>query len=103
MSDDTKTIYINVKDLSFKSEEHIENLSRFLAEQIPQLEINHEGNEIEVIMPADLSKRAIKLRIKKFLYKNNLKEDYRPIAYRDDDRDGYTVKERKQFEFTYYY
>lgn len=103
MSDDTKTIYINVKDLSFKSEEHIENLTRFLAEQIPQLEINHEGNEIEVIMPVDLSKRAIKLRIKKFLYKNNLKEDYRPIAYRDDDRNGYTVKERKQFEFTYYY
>lgn len=99
MSDDTKTIYINVKDLSFKSEEHIENLTRFLAEQIPQLGINHEGNEIEVIMPADLSKRAIKLRIKKFLYKNNLKEDYRPIALRN----GFAIKERKKFEFTYYY
>ncbi|TXT62726.1 MAG: hypothetical protein BAJALOKI3v1_510006 [Promethearchaeota archaeon] len=103
MSDDTKTIYINVKELSFKSEQHVEDLIQFLAEQIPQLTINRDGNEIEVTMPADLSKRAIKLRIKKFLYKNNLKEDYRPIAYRTDDRDGFTVKERKQFEFTYYY
>jgi len=103
MSDETKTIYVNVKDLSFKSEQHIDDLMQFIVEQIPQLEVNREGNDLEITMPPDLSKRAIKLRIKKFLYKKDLKEDYRPIAYREDDKNGFTIKERKKFEFTYYY
>ena len=103
MSDETKTLYVNVKDLSFKSEQYIDDLMQFIVEQIPHLDVNREGNELEITMPSDLSKRAIKLRIKKFLYKKDLKDDYRPIAYREDERDGYTIKERKKFEFTYYY
>jgi len=102
MSDDTKTIYINVKDLSFKSEEHIENLSRFLAEQIPQLEINHEGNEIEVEKPINLSKRVIRLRLRKFLYKKKLKEDFRAISFNEPDKDGYSIKEKREVQITYY-
>ncbi|MBD3197844.1 MAG: hypothetical protein GF317_22525 [Candidatus Lokiarchaeota archaeon] len=103
MSDDNiKTLYVNVKELSFKEDQHVDDLTQFLTEEFPQLEIAREGNEIEINMPSTLSNRAIKLRIKKFLYKKNLKEGFRPISLTDPDKEGYTVKERKQFEFTYY-
>ena len=89
----TKTIFVDVKELSFKSDQHVDDLIRFLKEHLPQLEI---------IMSAELSKRAIRLRIKKFLYKKNLKETFRPILYKTDEKDGYSIKERKVFEFSYY-
>ena len=98
----TKTIYINVKELSFKSDQHVDDLIRFLKEHLPQLDISRSGNELEIIMSAELSKRAIRTRIKRFLYKKNLKETFRPILYKTDEKEGYSVKERKVFEFSYY-
>ncbi len=98
----TKTIYVEAKDLSFKNDQHVDDLIRFLKEHLPHLEIARNGNELEIIMSADLSKRAIKLRIKKFLFKKNLKETFRPILYKNEEKDGYSIKERKTFEFSYY-
>ena len=60
------------------------------------------GNEIEIMVPIQTSKRVIRLRLKKFLYKKNLDEDYRPISYKDAQKDGYMVKKKKIYEFTYY-
>ncbi|MHA2473987.1 MAG: hypothetical protein ACXAES_12215 [Promethearchaeota archaeon] len=34
-----KSIVINVKDLSFKSDQHVVDLVRFLAEAIPQIDL----------------------------------------------------------------
>ncbi|MHA1913032.1 MAG: hypothetical protein ACW986_04285 [Promethearchaeota archaeon] len=103
MSDDNnKSIVINVKDLSFKSDQHVVDLVRFLAEAIPQIDLNREGNEISVIMPISLSKRAVRLRIKKFLHKQGLSKDFRPISFKTIDSEGYAVKEKKLVELDYY-
>ncbi len=99
---ENKTIVINVKELSFKSEQHVLDLVRFLSEALPQITLDRNGNEINVEMPTKLSRRALKLRIKKFLYKNGLHNDFRPISHKTSENEGYTVKEKKIIELTYY-
>ena len=99
---ETKSIIINVKDLSFKSEQHVLDLIRFISEALPQITLERNGNEINVVMPSKLSKRVLRLRIKKFLYKKGLYNDFRPISYKTMETEGYTVKEKKIIELTYY-
>ena len=98
----SKMITINVRDLSFKSEQYVLDLVRFLSEALPQINLNRDGNKIEVEMPKKLSKRAIRLRIKKYLYKKGLHEEFRPISFKSADTDGYTVKEKKIIQLSYY-
>ncbi|MHA1885954.1 MAG: hypothetical protein ACXAAI_00560 [Promethearchaeota archaeon] len=103
MSDEkNKSIVINVKDLSFKSDQHVVDLVRFLAEAIPQIDLTRDGNEISVMMPNSLSRRVLRLRIKKFLHKQGLSKDFRPISLKTVDKEGYTVKEKKIVELAYY-
>lgn len=102
MSEDNKSFTINVKDLSFKSDQHVVDLVRFLAEALPQIDVNRDGNEINVEMPVKLSKRVLRLRIKKFLHKKGLNKDFRPISFKSTDKEGYTVKEKKIIELSYY-
>jgi len=97
-----KSFTINVKDLSFKNEQHVLDLIRFLSEALPQIKLERDGNDINVDMPNKLSKRAVKLRIKKFLYKNGLHNEFRPISYKTPETEGYTVKEKKIVELSYY-
>ncbi|NVM36789.1 MAG: hypothetical protein HWN81_14430 [Candidatus Lokiarchaeota archaeon] len=97
-----KSFTINVKDLSFKSEQHVLDLIRFLSEALPQITLDRKGNEVNVDMPSKLSKRALRLRIKKFLYKKGLSNDFRPISYKTTEVEGYTVKEKKIIELSYY-
>ena len=98
----TKPIVINAKELSFKSDQLVEDLERFLIEALPQLKVSRNGVEIDIEMPEKLSKKAIKLRIKKFLYKKGLDNDFRPISLKTADKDGYTVKEKRILELSYY-
>ena len=99
---ESKSFTINVKDLSFKSEQHVLDLTRYLSEALPQINLTRTGNEINIEMPEKLSKRALRLRIKKFLYKNGLHNDFRPISHKTSENEGYTVKEKKIIELTYY-
>ena len=99
---DTKELTIVVKDLSIEKEQLVDDLLRFLEEQLPQIELSRSGNEVGVVMPSDMSRRAIKLRIKKFLHRKNLTEKFRPISYKTSDNQGYMIKERKTLELTYY-
>lgn len=99
---EVKSFTINVKDLSFKSEQHVLDLIRYLSEALPQITLDRNGNDINVEMPNKLSKRTLKLRIKKFLHKKGLYNDYRPISYKTDETEGYIVKEKKLIELSYY-
>ena len=99
---ENKHITVNVKDLSFKSEQHVSDLIRFIAESLPQIIINRTGNDLEIEMPKNLSKRTIRLRIKKFLHRKDLRDQFRPISFKSMDKEGYIVKERKVVELTYY-
>ncbi len=101
--DDTRTIILDVKDLiNFGKEQYANDLTRFLAEMLPQIEITRNANELEIIMPKKLSKRTVRLRIRKFLHQNGLYDEYRPIAINSSDKDGYVVKQKKSIEITYY-
>jgi len=102
MSEANKSFIINVKDLSFKSEQHVLDLIRFLSEALPQIILNRNGNDIGVEMPNKLSKRALRLRIRKFLHKKGLYNDFRPISYKTTESEGYIVKEKKIVELSYY-
>ncbi|MFX1327333.1 MAG: 60S ribosomal protein L22 [Promethearchaeota archaeon] len=102
MSETNKSFTINVKDLSFKSEQHVLDLIRFLSEALPQIKLNRNANDINVEMPIKLSKRALRLRIKKFLHKNNLSNNFRPISYKTVETEGYMIKEKKLVELSYY-
>jgi len=97
-----KTYFVNVKDLSFKAEQIVVDLIRYLAEQLPQIEIVRSGNELEITVPQNMSKRVIRLRLRKFLYKKTLSEEYRPISFKENDKDGYIVKEKKIIQLSYY-
>jgi hypothetical protein len=69
---ETKRFFIDVKDLSLEKEQNVEDLLRFLTEQLPQIELSRTANEIEVKMPQNMSKRTVKLRLKKFLHQKDL-------------------------------
>ena len=98
----TKLLTINVKDLSFKDDKNVDDLMRYLSEALPQIKLDRDGNEIKVEMPYKLSKRALRLRIRKFLYKKGLHEEYRPISYKSAEDEGYTIKEKKILQLSYY-
>lgn len=102
MSEETKKLFINIKDLSFRSDYFVDDLIRYLSEALPQINIIRNVNELELEVPINLSKRIIRLRIRKYLYKKRLDGDFRPISYIDPDKDGYIIKEKKIVEFTYY-
>jgi hypothetical protein len=99
----TKNIVLDVKDLvNFGKDQYVDDLTRFLAEMLPQIEIKRNANELEIIMPPKLSKRTIRLRIRKFLHQNGLYNEYRPISITSSDRKGYMIKQKKSIEMTYY-
>jgi hypothetical protein len=100
---DTKNIVIDVKDLiSFGKDQYVTDLTRFLSEMLPQIDIAKNANELEITMPQKLSKRTIRLRIRKFLHQNGLYNEYRPISITESDRSGYMIKQKKKIEITYY-
>ena len=98
----TKKIYINVRDLSFKSEQYVVDLIRYIAEELPQIDIVRNGNEVEITAPHKMSKKVIRLRIRKFLHRKVLTEEFRPISFKQDEKDGYTVKEKPAVQLSYY-
>lgn len=103
---ETKQIIIDVKELILApkvgKEQHAEDLLRFMVEQLPQIEINRNGNNLEVKMPKKMSKKALRLRIKKFLHQKNLFNEFRPILYKSHELEGYMIKKRKILELSYY-
>lgn len=101
-----KHIIINVKELilapKIGKEQNADDLLRFLVEQLPQIEVDRNGDQLEITMPEKLSKKAVKLRIKKFLHQKKLFNEFRPIFYRTHEREGYMIKKRKVLELSYY-
>lgn len=97
-----RKVFIKVRDLSIRDQSHILDLSRFLQEKLAGILIREDGDTLEITAPASMSKRIIRLRIRKFLYKNNLNDDFRPISYLDDEKDGYEIHEKKKVGLTYY-
>lgn len=102
IQEDTKKIFVNIKDLSYKAEQLIEDLIRYLIEQLPQITIERSGNEFEITVPEKMAKKKIKLRIRKFIYKKGLMGEFRPISFKSGEKDGYIVKEKRILKLSYY-
>ena len=102
---ETKTITINIKASGTTSkwtDEYTNDLMRSISEMLPHIDVNRKGNELELTAPPNFSNRTIKLRIKKFLHQKGLKDKFRPISYKNDDKVGYMVIEKKIIELSYY-
>ena len=102
---ETKTITINIKASGTTSkwkDEYTNDLMRSISEMLPHIDVNRKGNELELTAPPNFSNRTIKLRIKKFLHQKGLKDKFRPVSYRADDKTGYMVIEKKIIELSYY-
>ncbi|MHA1192028.1 MAG: hypothetical protein ACTSP9_06985 [Promethearchaeota archaeon] len=102
---ETKTITIFIKASGTTSkwkDEYTNDLMRSISEMLPHIDVNRKGNELELNTPPNLSNRTIKLRIKKFLHQKGLKDKFRPVSYRADDKTGYMVIEKKIIELSYY-
>ncbi|MHA1105116.1 MAG: 60S ribosomal protein L22 [Promethearchaeota archaeon] len=102
---ETKTITINIKASGTTSkwkDEYTNDLMRAISEMLPHIDVNRKGNELELTAPPNFSNRTIKLRIKKFLHQKGLKDKFRPVSYKADDKTGYMVIEKKIIELSYY-
>ena len=98
----TKKLVVEVKELSIEKDQHVSDLLRFLTEHLSQIEIERTGNELTIELPSQMSKRAIRLRLKKFLYQKKLDDKFRPISYKTAEKNGYKIKEKKIIELSYY-
>jgi hypothetical protein len=99
---DTKKFIISIKTSQKWKDDYTNELIRKLTEMIPQIEISRNGNNLEIVAPELLSKRIIKLRLKKFLHQKGLKTDFRPISKKIDGNEGYMIIDRKIMELSYY-
>ena len=102
---ETKTITINIKASGTTSkwkDEYTNDLMRSISEMLPNIDVIRKGKELELTTPLDFSNRIVKLRIKKFLHQKGLKDKFRPETYKNDEKVGYMVIEKKIIELSYY-
>lgn len=89
----TKELFVDAEQLAYDKDEYVNDLGRFLNEHLG-FEVVRTGNKLKVLADPDFSKRALKTRIKKFLYITDLKLRYRPIAV-NGEPDAYQIHRRK--------
>ena len=86
---------INASEIKNEGKDTIKKLADFLKEKT-NLEVTAEAETVTVKGDGEAaSKKYLRVLLKKFLHKQELKEYYRVIA---DDEDTLKVKERKLYE-----
>lgn len=96
-------IYLRASETTTKwKEDYTNELTRLISEMLPLVNVNKNGNQLEIETPNKFSKRILKLRIKKFLHQKNLKEDFRVVSYNTSEIEGYQIIEKKIIELSYY-
>ena len=88
---------IEARDLSTIDLELMDELTDFLDEKLPDLEIELKGDSIIIDSGAevDFSKRKIRFLLRKFVYKQELKGAIKVIS---GGVDSYILKKRKEVE-----
>ncbi|MHA1793349.1 MAG: 60S ribosomal protein L22 [Promethearchaeota archaeon] len=83
-------ITINIEQLAFDYDKDIDNMARFIEERITPRdglkEVVRTKNNLELKITKPLSKRKIKLFVKKYLHKSGLKLDFKVLASMKDSR-----------------
>jgi hypothetical protein len=86
---------IDASEIKNEGKDIIKNLADFLKEKT-NAEVTTEAEKVTVKGEGEaVSKKYLRVLVKKFLHKQELKEYYRVIA---DDEDTLKVKERKLYE-----
>lgn len=85
-------IKINVSELSGKDSEKVKELNEFLEARLG-VDITVKENVITISDEA-LSKKYLRVLIRKFLHKSDLKERFRPIS----NKENIIIKRRKKRE-----
>ena len=86
---------INASEIKNEGKDTIKKLADFLKEKT-NMEVTTEAETVTVKGEGEaVSKKYLRVLLKKFLHKQELKEYYRVIA---DDEDTLKVKERKLYE-----
>ncbi len=71
---------IDAEHLAIEASNLVDDLGKFLAGKITSSKVEREGNRLSVKVPKGISKRALRLKITKFLHQANTAAEYRPIA-----------------------
>ena len=81
---DIAPITIACDQLSFSNDKDIDDLGRFLEERITPREglqeVVRNKNNLELNLTKEVSKRRVKLFVKKYLHRAGIKLDYRVLA-----------------------
>lgn len=92
---DLKTYQLDVSKIStLKKANYTEQIMQYLDENIPTSEISKEGNVVKINVPISLSKKFLKLRIKKYIYQAGLKDEFKIVALPKGEVPGFQVLER---------
>lgn len=71
---------IDAEKLSLEREALIDELVEFLKLKLQEFDVEKEGNNIIIRSEKEVSKRKVKLFLKKFLYKNELNKSFKAVA-----------------------
>ena len=87
-----KILYqLDTEKLSLSNEKHIEPMMQFLSENIKTSEIAKDGKMVNIEVSPSISKKIVKLRVKKYFYQAGLKEEYRIVALPKSDANGFQI------------
>ncbi len=85
---------LDVSKISVLKEKYIEQIMQYLEENVASSEIAKEGNMVNINVPPSISKKFLKLRIKKYLYQAGLKEEFKIVALPKGEVPGFQILNR---------
>lgn len=75
-------------------EKHIEQIMQYLEENVPDSKISKDGNLVKIEVPISISKKVLKLRIKKYIYQAGLKDEFKLVALPKGETSGFQILSR---------
>lgn len=83
--------HLDVSKISGTKEKHIEQLMQYVEESITDSKLSKDGNTVKIEVPPSISKKVIKLRVKKYLYQAGLKEEFKVVALPKGEVPGFQI------------
>jgi hypothetical protein len=90
----TNEFQIDISNLSLTKEKYIDQIRRYIQEQLPTGEVNKSGNFLNITVPESITKRMVRMRVNKIMYQTGLKGTYRLVSIIKGDGNGYMIIER---------
>ncbi|WP_457559673.1 hypothetical protein [Candidatus Harpocratesius sp.] len=86
--------HLDVSKISAMKEKHIEQIMQYLEENVPDSKITKDGNLVKIEVPISISKKVLKLRIKKYIYQAGLKDEFKIVALPKGETSGFKILSR---------